>query len=575
MFLAWNEIKRNKLKFSLIICILILISYLLFLLSGLAKGLINMNTEGIKKWNADAIVMNKDANQTVAQSLVDKDKVDGKYKKQAPLKQTGVIASNGNDEENALMFGTEQPSFLVPKIVKGHKVHKDKEVMIDQSLANKGFKVGDQLSLSQSDVKLKVVGVTESAKYNASPVIFANNQTVAKVNPQLQGDKVNAVVVKDKNWKDKSLDSKLEAVSMDNFIEQLPGYKPQNLTLNFMITFLFIISATVIGVFLYVMTLQKKQLFGVLKAQGFTNGYLSKVVLSQTFILALIGTVIGFGLTLLTSAFLPDAVPIKLDLLTLMLFGVALIVISLLGSVFSILSIRKIDPLKAIGWEAVKVIEFDQVTKDFRDGDQTIEAVKPTTLKLGKGEIVAIVGPSGSGKSTLLTMAGALQTPSSGRIVINEQDITQLSQKQLSNIRMNEIGFILQTSNLVPFLTVKQQFELLRKEKKDVMSDEVLQNMLERLGLSKVVNKLPEQVSGGQKQRVAILKALYTNPSLILADEPTASLDTENAMEVMRILRDMSKEQEKTCIIVTHDERLTDYCDQVFQLVDGRLTKQK
>ena len=194
------------------------------------------------------------------------------------------------------------------------------------------------------------------------------------------------------------------------------------------------------------------------------------------------------------------------------------------------------------------MIEFDQVTKDFRDGDQTIEAVKPTTLKLGKGEIVAIVGPSGSGKNTLLTMAGALQTPSSGRIVINEQDITQLSQKQLSNIRMNEIGFILQTSNLVPFLTVKQQFELLRKEKKDVMSDEVLQNMLERLGLNKVVNKLPEQVSGGQKQRVAILKALYTNPSLILADEPTASLDTENAMEVMRILRDMSKEQEKRAL---------------------------
>ncbi|MCY1569276.1 ABC transporter ATP-binding protein [Staphylococcus pettenkoferi] len=221
------------------------------------------------------------------------------------------------------------------------------------------------------------------------------------------------------------------------------------------------------------------------------------------------------------------------------------------------------------------MIEFDQVTKDFRDGDQTIEAVKPTTLKLGKGEIVAIVGPSGSGKSTLLTMAGALQTPSSGRIVINDQDITQLSQKQLSNIRMNEIGFILQTSNLVPFLTVKQQFELLRKEKKDVMSDETLQDMLKRLGLSQVVNKLPDQVSGGQKQRVAILKALYTNPSLILADEPTASLDTENAMEVMRVLRDMSKEQEKTCIIVTHDERLTDYCDQVFQLVDGRLTKQK
>lgn len=119
MFLAWNEIKRNKLKFGLIIGILVLISYLLFLLSGLASGLINMNTEGIKKWKADAIVLNKDANQTVQQSVFKSSDVEGKFKEEAPLKQIGVIASNGESEENALLFGVTSNSFLIPKIEEG------------------------------------------------------------------------------------------------------------------------------------------------------------------------------------------------------------------------------------------------------------------------------------------------------------------------------------------------------------------------------------------------------------------------------------------------------------------------
>ncbi|AXZ22359.1 ABC transporter permease [Staphylococcus warneri] len=349
MFLAWNEIKRNKLKFSLIIGILVLISYLLFLLSGLANGLIKMNTEGIEKWHANAIILNKDANQTVEQSVFDQSKVKDNFKKATSLKQQGVIVSNKQKEENALLFGVTSHSFLVPKLVEGHQVKKTNEVVIDQTLKDKGFKVGDTLSLSQSDEKLKVVGITESAKYNASPVIFSNNKTIEKINPALSKDKTNAIVVKDKNWKDHKLDSDLEGVSINAFIENLPGYKAQNLTLNFMISFLFVISATVIGVFLYVMTLQKTNLFGVLKAQGFTNTYLAKMVLAQTFILSLIGTAIGLILTLLTSTILPDAVPIQFNMITLLIFGVVLIIISLLGSLFSVLSIRKIDPLKAIG----------------------------------------------------------------------------------------------------------------------------------------------------------------------------------------------------------------------------------
>lgn len=349
MFLAWNEIRRNKLKFGLIIGVLTMISYLLFLLSGLANGLINMNKEGIDKWQADAIVLKKDANQTVQQSVFNKKDIENKYKKQATLKQTGEIVSNGHQKDNVLVFGVEKSSLLVPSLIEGHKATKDNEVLADETLKNKGFKIGDTLSLSQSDEKLHIVGFTESAKYNASPVIFTNDATIAKINPRLTGDKINAVVVRDTNWKDKKLNQELEAVSINDFIENLPGYKPQNLTLNFMISFLFVISATVIGIFLYVMTLQKTSLFGILKAQGFTNGYLANVVISQTLILALFGTAFGLLLTGVTGAFLPDAVPVKFDVLTLLVFAIVLMIVSVLGSLFSILTIRKIDPLKAIG----------------------------------------------------------------------------------------------------------------------------------------------------------------------------------------------------------------------------------
>lgn len=349
MFLAWNEIRRNKLKFGLIIGVLTMISYLLFLLSGLANGLINMNKEGIDKWQADAIVLNKDANQTVQQSVFNKKDIENKYNKQATLKQTGEIVSNGHQKDNVLVFGVEKSSFLVPSLIEGHKATKDNEVLADETLKNKGFKIGDTLSLSQSDEKLHIVGFTESAKYNASPVIFTNDATIAKINPRLTGDKINAVVVRDTNWKDKKLNQELEAVSINDFIENLPGYKPQNLTLNFMISFLFVISATVIGIFLYVMTLQKTSLFGILKAQGFTNGYLANVVISQTLILALFGTAFGLLLTGVTGAFLPDAVPVKFDVLTLLVFAIVIMIVSVLGSLFSILTIRKIDPLKAIG----------------------------------------------------------------------------------------------------------------------------------------------------------------------------------------------------------------------------------
>lgn len=217
------------------------------------------------------------------------------------------------------------------------------------------------------------------------------------------------------------------------------------------------------------------------------------------------------------------------------------------------------------------MLKFDQVSKEFKDGNQMIEAVKSTSLTFDKGELIAIVGPSGSGKITFLTMAGALQTPTHGEIYINDNKISQLSQKQLAKMRMKEIGFILQSTNLVPFLTIRQQFRLLKNYKKEVLSTGEFEKLLNDLGLKEIENKLPSEVSGGQKQRVAIAKAIYTQPSIILADEPTASLDTENAMAVMRILKEQSKQRHKTCIIVTHDERLTKFCDKMYHMEDGYL----
>lgn len=220
------------------------------------------------------------------------------------------------------------------------------------------------------------------------------------------------------------------------------------------------------------------------------------------------------------------------------------------------------------------MLKFENVIKSFKDGDQTIEAVKNTSITFNKGECIAIIGPSGSGKSTFLTIAGALQTPTEGDVKINGQSISGMNSKELAHLRLNEIGFILQASNLVPFLSVKQQFQLLKKSKKDVMADSELDELFEKLSLTKVKKQLPSEISGGQKQRVAIAKSLYTNPSIILADEPTASLDTENALKVMQILKEETEQRMKTCIIVTHDERLTEYCDAVYKMTDGILEKQ-
>ena len=222
----------------------------------------------------------------------------------------------------------------------------------------------------------------------------------------------------------------------------------------------------------------------------------------------------------------------------------------------------------------MSAIEVKNVTKTFKDGDATIEALKETNFSVEKGEFVAVIGPSGSGKSTFLTIIGGLQTPTEGEVRINNQAFSGKKEKERAKLRFDEIGFILQASNLVPFLTVKKQLELVDKVAKQKVNKKGVE-LLEQLEVDSLENKYPEELSGGERQRVAIARALYNDPTIILADEPTASLDTEKAYEVVKILAKEAKEREKAIIMVTHDLRLVDYCDKVYLMNDGVLTEKK
>ncbi|WP_391205204.1 ABC transporter permease [Psychrobacillus sp. L4] len=355
MFLAWNEINKNKLRFTLIIGVLMLVSYLVFFLSGLATGLASLNRESVDKWDATAIVLTEQSDKSLPQSSITTEELDHiEGKETAVLGQLNSIATNGDSKQNISLFGILPDEFIMPKVTEGEVFSSENEVIASDSLKDEGFKIGDTLKLSSSDEILKIVGFTDSARFNAAPVLYSELSTFQKVRfgdaAEESKDKINGIVVRSDDMSSISTSNKnLEVIEIETFIENLPGYTEQALTLNFMIYFLFAISSVIVAIFLYVLTVQKISMFGVMKAQGISSEYLSRSVIAQTFILAVIGVVVGFILTLISGAFLPSAVPVAFDIPTMIIYGVVLIVVAILGAVFSVLTIVKIDPLKAIG----------------------------------------------------------------------------------------------------------------------------------------------------------------------------------------------------------------------------------
>ncbi|NKI24226.1 ABC transporter ATP-binding protein [Paenibacillus dendritiformis] len=220
---------------------------------------------------------------------------------------------------------------------------------------------------------------------------------------------------------------------------------------------------------------------------------------------------------------------------------------------------------------------LENISKQYGEGDTTVMALKNVSLQVDEGEFVAVVGPSGSGKSTFLSIAGALLTPTSGRLLISGSDIANISARRLNRVRLEHIGFVFQSSNLVPYLTVLDQLMLIgklgRQGKREAEQKAV--QLLSEVGLEHRLHHYPDKLSGGERQRVAIARALMNDPGVILADEPTASLDSRRGRAVVEMLASEVRSRRKAAVMVTHDERVLDLCDRVITIKDGMLIEEK
>ena len=219
-------------------------------------------------------------------------------------------------------------------------------------------------------------------------------------------------------------------------------------------------------------------------------------------------------------------------------------------------------------------LEMSDIRKVYEQGDAEIVALDHATITVGDDEIVALVGPSGSGKTTLLSIAGGLLAPTSGSVLVGEHDITGYNAKELTRFRRDEVGFVFQAVNLVPFLTARENImvaaELAGRRGESATKDRA-NLLLEELGLGARGSNLPAQLSGGERQRVAIGRALMNEPKLILVDEPTSALDTKLGEQVMQLIVDEVKRRKTAAVVVTHDARMTHHCDRVLEITDGQL----
>ncbi|HFU5916638.1 TPA: ABC transporter permease [Enterococcus faecium] len=356
MFLALNEIMHSKLRYALVAGVMFLIAYLVFFLTGLAYGLAQDNRTAVDKWEADSVVLSKDANSNLGMSMITKkiaEEVEGG--KVAYLAQTpGVVTSKDSTEEgkiNVSFFGIDKNQFIMPNLVEGKAFDNDDEAVGDISLKEEyGLAIGDTVKLSGSDKTFKLTGFTDHAKFNVSPVLYTTINAYQEIRFEKEDTsenaRINAIVVRGKI---SNLPEDLEQIKISKFINELPGYNAQVLTFGFMIGFLIVIAAIVIGIFIYVLTMQKINIFGVMKAQGITGGFIARSVVAQTFILSFVGILLGLLGTVGTSLVLPDAVPFQSNWLFFGVISLLMLVVAVLGALFSVRTIVKIDPLKAIG----------------------------------------------------------------------------------------------------------------------------------------------------------------------------------------------------------------------------------
>lgn len=360
MFLAWNEIKHSKTRFALIVGVMFLVSYLVFFLTGLAYGLAQDNRTSVDKWDADAIVLTDESNLNVNMSMMPRGLMDDiEADEIATLGQTPGVVRKGEESSecekiNVNFYGIHPDEFIMPEVVEGDTFSEDYEVIADYSLYEEdGIEIGDTLNLAGSDITVEVVGFTEDAKFAVSPVLYVTSATYQDIRfediDNTEEGRISGFVVRNDDFGSiKVKNDDLILYDIKDYIAELPGYMAQLLTFGLMIGFLIVIAAVVIGIFMYVLTVQKSSMFGVMKAQGISTAYIGRSVVAQTFLLSAIGVSVGGLLTIITSFFLPAAVPFRSNYYFFGGITVLLIVFAVLGAFFSVRTIVKIDPLEAI-----------------------------------------------------------------------------------------------------------------------------------------------------------------------------------------------------------------------------------
>ncbi len=222
----------------------------------------------------------------------------------------------------------------------------------------------------------------------------------------------------------------------------------------------------------------------------------------------------------------------------------------------------------------MNILEAVSISKTFTNGDLFLKALDNISLTVTEGEFIVIIGTSGSGKSTLLNILGGLEYPTHGYILVNGINITNLSEEQRTQFRLNHIGFIFQNYNLLPVINVLDNITLPAKLIGRTIDEMEVKELVSKLGISDKLYYMPNELSGGQQQRVAISRALYTKPKLLLADEPTGNLDSKSGMETINLMRKMCDEYKQTMIVVTHDKKIAQLADKIIQIEDGKVIQQ-
>ena len=352
MFLAIKEIKREKLRYGLIILMIFLISYLIFVLSALATGLASENTQALESWDAQKVVLNKNANVSMSQSFLTKSdlKRASLSKDEALLGQIPVVVKKaGRPQISAQFIGVKKKQFIYhdQELIAGKRAKKNYEVAVDQAFKTKGYKIGDKLALNGSSRKYKIVGFVKNAKINIAPIIYGTLESWKKLRQGMPTLEASAIISRNNHYKYNYKNSKTYPI--DQFIKKLPGYTAQNMTFELMIGFLYIISLIIIAVFLYILTMQKMHNYAVMRAQGIPSSTLVKATISQAIILVLAGLVIGLAAMLVTVKVLPAAVPISFTPEIILTGTIGLLLTAIIGSLIPIRSILKVDPAQAIG----------------------------------------------------------------------------------------------------------------------------------------------------------------------------------------------------------------------------------